>query len=38
MTKNNSLENNLSLIVESKNSSLDKLILYETINVELLKK
>jgi len=38
MTKNNSLENNLSLIVESKNSSLDKLILYETIDVELLKK
>jgi hypothetical protein len=38
MTKNNSLEKNLSLIVESKNSSLDKLILYETINVKLLKK
>jgi len=35
---NNSLENKLSLIVESKNSSLDKLILYETIDVELLKK
>ena len=38
MTKNNSLENKLSLIIESKNSSLDKLILYETIDIELLKK
>ena len=38
MTKNNSLENNLSLIIESKNSSLDNIILYETVDVELLKK
>lgn len=38
MTKNKCLENNLSLILESKNSLLDKLILYETIDIELLKK
>jgi len=31
-------KNKLCLIIESKNSSLDKLILYETIDIELLKK
>ena len=38
MTKNKYLENNLSLIINPKNSLLDKIILYETIDTELLKK